>query len=304
MPRCARKNLMVLTFESTPSTTGPTLRLVEQHDSMQAASAQLPNGAYTTFRTYSGNRVLRLHQHIVRLETSMALLGQSAALDESALTIAIRDALQQTRADTAQTAPEARFRLTFAPPRLFISIEPFTPYPASLYETGVACVTVALHRDNPHAKSTTFINSAAQAYQALPPGAHEGLMVAEDGTALPGGVLPSDTLPGGVLEGLSSNFFAIYNGALHTEEARVLLGVTRSLVLEIAAPVLPISTRAVTLSELPHISECFITSVSREILPVVRIDDLTIGDGYPGPITQTLMARFADLIKREAISLR
>ena len=298
---------MVLTFELTTSTTismaGPALHLIEQHATMQAASAQLPNGAYTTFRTYASNRVLRLHQHIARLETSVALLGQSAVLDESAVTIAIREVLKQARAEAAWPAPEARFRLTFAPPQLFISIEPFTPYPASVYETGVTCITVSLHRDNPQAKSTTFINSAAQAYQALPHGAHEGLMVAEDGT---------------VLEGLSSNFFAIYNGALHTEDARVLPGITRSLVLEVAASVLPISTRAVTLGELPYISECFITSVSREILPVVRINDLLIGDGSPGPgrpgpgrpgpgrpgpITKTLMARFADLIEREAIML-
>ena len=284
---------MVLTFESTPTPAGSTLRLIEPHDTMQAASAQLPNGAYTTFRTYAGTRVLRLHQHIARLETSVALLGQTSTLDEAAVTGAIRDALQQARASAGWTAPEARFRLTFAPPRLFISIEPFTPYPASLYDTGVNCATVRLRRSNPQAKSTRFIAPAALAYQTLPQGAHEGLMVAEDGRAL----------AASVLEGLSSNFFAVSNGTLHTEEARVLLGVTRSLVLEVAAPVLPISTRAVTLNELPHVSECFITSVSREILPVVRIDDIVIGNGQPGPITQNLMARFADLIEREAISL-
>ena len=280
---------MVLTFEFTPSPAGSTLRVIEQYDTMQAASAQLPNGAYTTFRTYASNRVLRFHQHITRLETSAALLGQTSTLDEAAITTAIRDALQQARASAGWTASEARFRLTFAPPHLFISIEPFTPYPASLYDTGVNCATVRLRRSNPHAKSTSFIAPAAQAYQTLPQGAHEGLMVAEDGS---------------LLEGLSSNFFAVYNGTLHTEEARVLLGVTRSLVLEVAAPVLPISTRAVILNELPHISECFITSVSREILPVVRIDDIVIGNGRPGPITQTLMARFAELIEREAIALQ
>ena len=303
---------MVLTFEFTPSTssTGSTsassfnLRLIEQHDTMQAASAQLPNGAYTTFRTYAGHRILRLSQHLTRLETSAALLGQMALLNELAVTTAIREGLQQARASAGWSAPEARFRLTFAPPRLFISIEPFSPYPASLYETGVSCATVQLRRSNPQAKSTAFIAPAAAAYQALPPGAHEGLMVAEDGS---------------VLEGLSSNFFAILNGTLHTEEARVLLGVTRSLVLEVAASVLPISTRAITLDELPHINECFITSVSREILPVVCIDDIVIGNGlpspghpgpghpgpgHPGPMTQTLMAHFADLIDREAIPLQ
>lgn len=283
--------VMVLTFESTPSSDQSatlSLRLIGEHETMQAASAQLPAGAYTTFRTYGRNRVLRLGQHLARLETSVGLLGQSATLAEAAATNAIREALHLARAQFDPATPEARFRLTFAPPQLFISIEPFTPYPASLYETGVACATVSLHRDTPRAKSTTFIASAAQAYQALPHGAHEGLMVAEDGS---------------ILEGLSSNFFAVVDKTLHTEEARVLLGVTRSLVLEVAAPVLPISAQAITLDALPQVRECFITSVSREIMPVVHIDGATIGDGRPGPITRTLITRFADLIQREAVAL-
>jgi branched-subunit amino acid aminotransferase/4-amino-4-deoxychorismate lyase len=108
---------------------------------------------------------------------------------------------------------------------------------------------------------------------------------------------------GVVLEGLSSNFFAVAKNTLHTEEARVLIGVTRSLVLEVAQPVLPISTQAITLAELPTASECFITSVSREILPVVQIDDVTIGNAKPGPITQTLMKQFAEMVKREAVTV-
>jgi branched-subunit amino acid aminotransferase/4-amino-4-deoxychorismate lyase len=154
-------------------------------------------------------------------------------------------------------------------------------------------VTVPLHRDNPHAKSTTFIASAADAYAALPEGAHEGLMVAADGA---------------VLEGLSSNFFAVTDSSapggvarvLRTEEARVLIGVTRALVLEVAQGVLTLSTAAVHVDDLPGVRECFITSVSREIMPVVRIDRITIGDGRPGPVTRELMRRFGELVDREA----
>ena len=49
-----------------------------EHRSMREASAALPEGAYTTFRTYGGNRLLRLDQHIRRLEESVALMGQPA----------------------------------------------------------------------------------------------------------------------------------------------------------------------------------------------------------------------------------
>ena len=272
---------MVITFESN----GLNIQPVGSFANMSAASAVLPEGAYTTFRTYAGNKVLRLAQHVRRLEESVALIGQPGQLDENTVRANVREALQTARAQADWAAPEARFRLTFAPPSLFISIEPFTPYPASLYAQGVKCVTVSLQRNNPHAKSTAFIASAADAYKHLPAGTHEGLMIGEDGT---------------VLEGLSSNFFAIANHTLHTEEARVLIGVTRSLVLEVAQSVLPLSTQAVSLAELPTVSECFITSVSREILPVVQIDGVAIGDAKPGPITQTLMRRFAELVNREA----
>jgi branched-subunit amino acid aminotransferase/4-amino-4-deoxychorismate lyase len=43
---------------------------------------------------------------------------------------------------------------------------------------------------------------------------------------------------------------------------------------------------------LPQISEAFITSSSREVMPVIRIDDQVIGKGEPGPITQTLLSRY------------
>ena len=88
--------------------------------------------------------------------------------------------------------------LTWAPPRLFAAVEPFTPLPAALYESGVSCLTLPIRRENPHAKDTRFLETAAAAYGSLPPGRHEGLLVAEDGA---------------VLEGLSSNFFAVREGS-------------------------------------------------------------------------------------------
>jgi branched-chain amino acid aminotransferase len=141
---------MVTTFECS----GPITNLIGTYANMSAASAVLPEGAYTTFRTYDGNKVLRLAQHVRRLEESVALIGQSGQLDEATVRTHVREALRTTRGQVDWAAPEARFRLTFAPPNLFVSIEPFTPYPANLYAEGVRCVTVSLHRNNPHAKST------------------------------------------------------------------------------------------------------------------------------------------------------
>ncbi len=108
---------------------------------------------------------------------------------------------------------------------------------------------------------------------------------------------------GAILEGLSSNFFAVLDGVLRTEEDRALAGVTRSLVLEVAARLMPLERRAVRRDELPRVGEAFVTSVSREVLPVVRIDDRPVGDGRPGEKTRAIVRAFAALVRREVESL-
>jgi len=263
--------------------TGPAgLSLLGRHDSLAASSAALPDGAYTTLRTYGANGVVRLGQHLARLEESTALKGTPGRLDPAA----VREALAQAFA--TESHPESRVRLTFAPPRLFITVEAFSPLPVQLYEEGVACVSLDLHRDNPHAKDTAFIATARDAYARLPHAVEEGLLVAPDGA---------------VLEGLSSNFFAIRDEVLRTEEARALAGVTRSLAIEVAQALLPVKRVAVMRDELPLQDEAFITSVSREVLPVVRIDGRAMGDGRVGPMTRAIMGAFAALVAREKESL-
>jgi branched-chain amino acid aminotransferase len=253
-------------------------RRVGRHATLAAASAALPDGAYTTFRTYGGRRVVRLESHLRRLEESVALKGGSGTIARGEARAAVAAALDATR------HAESRLRLTFAPPRLFLAVEPFAPLPAAAYERGVACVTVDVRRENPHAKDTRFIATALDAYRTLPPGAEEGLIVGEDDA---------------VLEGLSSNFFAVKDGVLRTEGERVLFGVTRSLVLEVASSVLAVDERPVRRSALPAIDEAFVTSVSREVLPVVSIDGLPVGDGRVGRLTRRVMEGFAALVARE-----
>lgn len=258
------------------------IRLGEWRD-LKEASAALPSGSYTTLRTYGGRGLVRLDRHVERLRTSVVPPATPDALPEVRVQRAIAAALSATG------HAESRLRVTFAPPRLFISVEPFTPLPEALYREGVACATVHLHRDNPHAKSTAFLDAAQQAAGALPPGVHEGLMVAADGA---------------ILEGLSSNFFAVCEGTLRTEDERALHGVTRSMVLELAAAVVPRCGPALHKDELGNTSECFITSVSREILPVVVINGVAVGDGTPGPVSRALIQLFREAVAREAKAVR
>ena len=250
--------------------------------SIAEASHGLPPGAYTTLRTYHADRVLRLDQHVKRLVNSVRIQGRAAPLQEADVRRLLAEALRTT------AYAESKLRLTFAPPSLFVSIEPLEALPESLYRDGVWCVTIPLRRDHPDAKDTRFLATASAAYGALPPGAHEGLMVAEDGS---------------ILEGLSSNFFAVLDAVLHTEDARALHGITRSIVLELCEGLIPVSLTPVRLADLGRMTECFLTSVSREILPVTRVDRVPMGAGAPGPTTRAVMARFRKLVERESAAV-
>lgn len=244
------------------------------------AAATLPSGSYTTLRTYGGNGVVRLEQHVRRLIDSLPaeVAFRGASLDSAAVRPALARALRETG------NAESRVRITYAPPAVFLTVEPFTPLDESMRQQGVACVTVPARRERPEAKDTRFLATARAAYAGLPAGIHEGLLVGEDGA---------------ILEGLSSNFFAVHEGTLRTEETRALRGVTRSVVLEIAARILPRGEGAMRLDDIGVAEECFITSVSREVLPVVRVDGVVIGDGAAGPVTREIIRRFEAAIENE-----
>lgn len=258
---------MVETFALTDGTATP----LRSSPDLAAASASLPTGAYTTLRTYGRDGIPFLEDHARRLEESVALQGRPASIDRARLRAGLASALRATR------HPESRLRLTFAPPDLFASVEAFAPFPDSLYEDGAWCVTVPLRRDVPQAKDTRFLSSAQGAYRALPDGAHEGLLVGEDGA---------------LLEGLSSNLFVVLDGVLRTEDARALRGTTRSMVLELARGLVPVSLESVTKGDLGRAAEVFLTSVSREVLGVVRVDEVTIGRGRPGSLAKELRRRY------------
>lgn len=253
-----------------------------QGATLDEVSRALPDGAYTTLRTYQGDRFLDLPHHLSRLDESLRLMGAGAAVNTDDVRRAITMGLAATR------FPESRLRVTVplggAP--VYVSVEPFTPYPPDLYRDGVRAVTMLMARQNPRAKQTSFIAPSRELKGQMPPDVHEALMV--DGR-------------GAILEGFSSNFFAVLDGELRTAEEGVLAGVTRGLVLRAAEGLLPVRLEPVYQPDIPSLSEAFITSASREVMPVVVINDDRIGDGRPGPLTQAIARRFAELVAQEAM---
>ncbi len=252
--------------------TGPTL---------DAVSLRLPNGAYTTLRTYDTDRVIGLNAHLQRLIESSALLQRPYAIDPEAIRSALREVIARER------QPALRVRLTVPVDidQIFISVEPFEVYPAEFYQHGVRCATTRLSRHTPRAKSTDFIAPSRESKAAIDPSIHELLIV---------------NCTGEILEGISSNFYAVLNGVLRTAGEGVLEGITRRIVLREAASVIPIDYRPLRVSEIDRVAEAFITSSSREVMPVIQIDDHLIGAGQPGSIAQTLLAKYRAELARSA----
>ena len=112
-------------------------------------------------------------------------------------------------------------------------------------------------------------------------GGHETLLHKEDGT---------------VTECGHSSFFAVLDGCIitHPSGPRILPGITRDLILELAAGCsIPVRQRPLRVDELSKCQEMFLTSTSAEILPIVMVDEDRVGTGKPGPVTKSIQAAFA-----------
>jgi len=94
---------------------------------------------------------------------------------------------------------------------------------------------------------------------------------------------------GFMTEGSASNSYAVINGIIFTapKDEKVLPGITRDLVLELAQSAgIAYREEAVSLEQLQHADEIWISSSTRELLPVTMLDDKPVGTGKPGPVWQ------------------
>jgi D-alanine transaminase len=110
---------------------------------------------------------------------------------------------------------------------------------------------------------------------------------------------------GMVTEGASNNAWILtHDGTLITRELShsILPGITRAAVLEVAEMLsLRVDERAFSVTEAQSAKECFVTSASSFVTPVIVIDDVLIGDGFPGEVTRQLRAAYMEESRRHAI---
>jgi branched-chain amino acid aminotransferase len=246
---------------------------------LDAITRQLPQGLYTTFRTYAGGkRVLGLQAHLDRLYVPAA----AQQIDPS---IPV-DKLRKSLAEILQSYPdEARVRpMMAANGQFYLAVEPLKALAPEIYARGVHTVTTGVERQTPRLKSTAFISASQNARNKIAESkVFEALLVSN----------------GFILEGMTSNFFYVRDGKLGTARRDILLGVTRRTVLRVArGSGLEIVYKPLKREQVPDLDEAFLTSSSRGIVPIVRIDDLAVGEGRPGPTTKQLIKAYNEYVLR------
>jgi len=249
----------------------------------------LPEGVYSGLRTFPGGRFLALQAHLDRAERSARALGYSIADEREALMTALQRVADEAapldlalRCDVLAEAAELDGVLA----RTWIAAVPLEPVPERFLLEGVGVDWARdLTRDAPLVKTTAFV-LRRRPYPLARQDVYEHLLV--------------DSI-GRLLEGTSSNVFVVRAGRLVTAGAGVLEGITRGIVLQLAADLgIDVVGEPLPSGEVAQWEEAFLTSSTRAIVPITAVGGQPIGSGRPGPMTARLRAAYVEHAAREA----
>ncbi|MFH0942096.1 MAG: aminotransferase class IV [Chloroflexota bacterium] len=252
-------------------------------------------GLFETMRAYQG-RVFLLDRHLDRLESAAAQLGLPVSVPE--LAPAVRATIQ------ANGLTNARVRLTVSrgegslspdpgtcqKATVLIVAEPYRPYPARVYRSGLRAVTASSRRNSQsplsRLKTANFLESILARQEAKKAGADDALLLNEKGM---------------LAEASMSNLFLVSRGIIMTPglSSGVLPGITRGVVLELAAK-LGIETVE---AEIPpeaiiQAEEAFLTNSLIEVMPLVEIDGQPVALGQRGTVTARLHKAYRALVRQ------
>jgi branched-chain amino acid aminotransferase len=251
-------------------------------------------GIYETLRTYNG-RLFLYDRHLRRLRNSARLIDLPIPFTDDELAARIHDTMAVTELDGAEAyvrilvtrgVGELTYDLKATPKPSWVIIVKTLPFPpAEIYQDGVKVVLVDVVRNhpqsvNPMIKSNNLMNSALAAQQALKRGGFEAIM---------------RNFRGELTECTQSNFFIVKNGAALTPpiESGLLLGITREFVFELGRTAdIDVREQILRDEDLLNADEAFLTSTTREIVPIVAVDEQKVGAGTPGSVTLKLLKEF------------
>ena len=255
------------------------------------------DGVFEGLRSYGG-KVFRLKQHLDRLWESARAIWLEIPMTRDEMAKAVNDTLALngikdgyirlviTRGAGALGLDPNRC----SNPQVIVIADHIQMYPKEMYENGLSIITASTIRNHsaalsPRIKSLNYLNNIMAKIEGLQAGCVEALML---------------NAKGEVAECTGDNIFILRKGVLQTPpiDAGILEGITRDAVLELAQELkIPVQQIPLVRHDIFIADECFLTGSAAEIIPVVKLDNRTIGDGRPGPITRRLTERFHQLTR-------
>jgi branched-chain amino acid aminotransferase len=251
-------------------------------------------GVYETLRTYNGQPFL-FERHMRRLRTSAGMLALAVPLTDPQIDARFRETMR-TAGLGDRPGREAYIRilvtrgigeLTYDPaatptPSIVVIVKPHVAPSRDVFERGVTVALVPIVRNhpgsvNPLIKSNNLLNNALAMQDAFRRGGFEGVM---------------RNYKGELAECTQSNLFIVKNGAALTPpiDAGLLPGITRAFLFEVGGEAgIPVREAVLHDEDLFGADESFLTSTTREVVPIVQVDDRKIGTGTPGPVTRALL---------------
>jgi branched-chain amino acid aminotransferase len=256
-------------------------------------------GIYETLRTYNGEPFL-FDRHMRRLRTSAAMLDLPMPLSNDQIAARFDETMRAAglgpagggeayiRLLVTRGIGDLTYDLAATPePSFVVIVKPHVDPEPAIYEKGVKVAMVEVVRNhpdtvNPLIKSNNLLNSALAMQEAAKRGAFEGLM---------------RNYRGELAEFSTANVFIVKDGVALTPpiDAGLLAGITREFLFEVGADAgIGVREQVLRDPDLFGADEVFLTSTTREIVPIVTVDDRTIANGCPGPVTNALLQRFRE----------
>lgn len=250
-------------------------------------------GVYETLRTYN-KRPFLFEAHQRRLRASAERIALPVPLDDAAMarrmaeTVAAHPDLHEAyiRVLLTRGVGELSYDPAACPaPTLVMLVKPHREPDPRQFEEGVMVSLVSVVRNfagsvSPRIKSNNLLNNALAMQEALRRGGSEALM---------------RNVSGEIVECSQSNFFIVKDGEVLTPalDCGLLAGVTRQFVFEIGSALgIPVKEAILRDVDVLCADEAFLTSTTRELTPVVRVDAHPIGSARPGPITARLLGEY------------
>ena len=246
------------------------------------------DGVYEVIPVYAG-KPLRLTEHLDRLQRSMRRVSLKSPLTQQEWEEIFQTLLESNPGGdrsiylqvTRGAAPIRDLSLTEdIEPTVFVMVNHIKPVDYAQLEKGIGAITV----DDFRWKACDIKSVSLIANVMIRLSANEQNVV--DAIMVRGGL---------VTEGTASNIFVVHGGVISTPPKSdcLLPGITRDLVIELArANGLTVKERDIKQGELETADEIWLTSSTREIAPVVKLDNRVVGDGAAGDYWKKIVALY------------